>query len=127
MADEDPNTVRQVYASEMAEELKKRHLCCMALIADDSGKHECTGLAQKLKSDLKSSFISIEDKLPRVKRGKHKLFAYLAVAAVNEMISEDIDAGVRAAVTRKKRQLNAVKQEIAEPAAKKTKPAPKRK
>lgn len=123
MAEEDPKTIRSIYAKELAEELTKRHLCCMKLIEDGNNKHECTNLAKKLKSDLTSSFISVEDKLPRVKRGKHKLFAFLVVRAVNELISEDIDAGVRAAVTRKKRQLNAAKQEAAESAPKKVKVA----
>lgn len=127
MADENPETVRRIYAEELAAELKNRHVCCMALIEDESGKHECSGLLKKVKSDLTSSFISIEDKLPRVKRGKHKLFAFLVAKAANEFISEDIDAGVRAAITRKKRQMNSAKQEPTEPAPKRSKPTTKRK
>ena len=50
--------------------------------------------------------------MPKVKGGKHKLFAWMVNNATNVLINEDIDDNIRAASNRVKRRLsNQIKQE----------------
>jgi len=113
MAEDDPQTIKHGYAESMAHELQLRYPCCMQL-KNESQPHECTELAKEIESSLRAGFKSLEDRLPKVKGGKYKLYVSMVVSAVNVLIDEDIKSGVRAASTRLKRQIaNANKQEVA--------------
>jgi len=118
MAEDDPQTIKRSYAESMAFELQLRHPCCMQL-KNESAPHECTELAKEIESSLRAGYKSLEDRLPKVKGGKYKLYASMVVFAVNALVDDDIKSGVRAASTRLKRQIaNMNKQEADSPAKK---------
>lgn len=121
MAEDDPQIVKQSYAESMAFELQLRHHCCMQL-KNESAPHECTELAKEIESSLRAGYKSLEDRLPRVKGGKYKLYASMVIFAVNSLVDDDIKSGIRAASTRLKRQTaNMIKQESADSAPKRVK------
>lgn len=117
MADEKPaedslEVVKNAYANSLCQEIAQRWPCCMQLKKENEPEiHECTGIDKEILSFLQQCFHDIEPRLPKVKGGKYKLFNWMVVDAVRQLVNKDITDSKRAAATRIKRQNNQVKQE----------------